>query len=117
MRSGGTGNNRGGSSYKTAAETAGKEESASGDVKTLDVVWFSDGKEGESFMRLAEEYMELHPDIKIELIEVPYADVDNKLKNMLNAGRTAGSGKTDQFRRSPESVNRLKRVRIGSGSL
>ena len=38
---------------KTAAETAGKEESASGDVKTLDVVWFSDGKEGESFMRLA----------------------------------------------------------------
>ena len=71
---------------KTAAETAGKEESASGDVKTLDVVWFSDGKEGESCMRLTEEYMELHPDIKIELIEVPYADVDNKLKNMLNAG-------------------------------
>ena len=25
--------------------------------KTLDVVWFSDGNEGESFMKLAEEYM------------------------------------------------------------
>lgn len=49
---------------------SGKEESASGDVKTLDVVWFSDGKEGESFMRLARGITELHPDIKIELIEV-----------------------------------------------
>lgn len=54
--------------------------------KTLDVVWFSDGNEGESFMKLAEEYMETHEDIEIELIEVPYADLDNKLKNMINAG-------------------------------
>ena len=77
---------------ETAAKTeeAGKEtdskDAGSDEVKVLDVVWFSDGKEGESFMKLANEYMELHPDIKIELIEVPYADVDNKLKNMLNAG-------------------------------
>ena len=54
------------------------------EVKTLDVVWFSDGKEGESFMRLAEQYMAEHPDIKIELIEVPFSDYENKIKNMLN---------------------------------
>ena len=58
---------------------------ASGDkTKTLDVVWFSDGKEGESFMRLAEQYMAEHKDIKIELIEVPYADLESKIKNMIN---------------------------------
>ena len=57
-----------------------------GGKKTLDVVWFSDGGEGESFMKLAEEYMAEHEDIEIELIEVPYADLDNKLKNMINAG-------------------------------
>lgn len=54
------------------------------EVKTLEVVWFSDGKEGESFMKLAEKYMAEKPNIKIELIEVPYADLDNKIKNMLN---------------------------------
>ncbi len=57
---------------------------AANKTKTLDVVWFSDGKEGESFMRLAEKYMEEHKNIKIELIEVPYADLESKLKNMIN---------------------------------
>ena len=54
--------------------------------KTLDVLWFNDAKEGESFQKLADEYMAENPDIKIELIEVPYGDFDNKLKNMINAG-------------------------------
>lgn len=54
------------------------------DIKTLDVVWFSDAGEGGTFMSLADEYMKQHPDIKIELVEVPYSDLDNKLKNMIN---------------------------------
>ncbi len=58
------------------------------ETKTLDVVWFSDGKEGESFMRLAEEYMEEHQNIKIELIETPYADLESKIKNMINGKET-----------------------------
>ena len=50
------------------AGCAGKEKAAENEVKTLDVVWFSDAREGESFMKLANQYMEAHPDIKIELI-------------------------------------------------
>ena len=71
------------SSGSTGSADAAK---ASGEPVTLDVVWFSDGGEGDSFMALAEEYMQQNPNIKIELIEVPYADVDSKIKNMLNAG-------------------------------
>ncbi len=56
--------------------------------KTLEVVWFSDGKEGESFMRLAEKYMEEHSEVKIELIEVPYSDLESKIKNMINGKET-----------------------------
>ncbi|MEY8355593.1 sugar ABC transporter substrate-binding protein [Lachnospiraceae bacterium 54-53] len=63
---------------------SGGGKKAEGEVKTLDVVWFSDGKEGESFLKLAEEYMTENPDIKIELIEVPYADLESKIKNMLS---------------------------------
>lgn len=64
--------------------SGGGQKKAEGEVKTLDVVWFSDGKEGESFKRLADQYTAEHPEIKIELIEVPYADLENKIKNMLN---------------------------------
>lgn len=54
------------------------------EIKTLEVVWFSDGKEGESFMKLAEQYEAEHKNINIELIEVPFSDLESKIKNMLN---------------------------------
>lgn len=68
------------------AQQESKTESGtgSGEVKTLEVVWFSDGKEGESFLKLAEKYQQENPNIKIELIEVPYSDHENKIKNMIN---------------------------------
>lgn len=56
-------------------------------VKTLDVVWFSDGKEGESFKKLSDEYTKSHPNIKFNIVEVPYSDLENKIKNMLNGGQ------------------------------
>jgi len=59
---------------------------ASGDNVTLQVVWFSDGGEGASFERLATQYMEENDGIVIELIEVPFNELDNTLRNMLNAG-------------------------------
>lgn len=71
-------------------EAAGKEtdskDAGSDEVKVLDVVWFSDGKEGETFKRLTEKYTETHPNIQFEMIEVPYSELENKLKNMVNAG-------------------------------
>ena len=66
----------------TGCSGGGKQ--AESKEKKLDVVWFSDNKEGESFMKLADEYMKEHPDIKIELIEVPYSDMESKIKNMIN---------------------------------
>lgn len=66
----------------TGCSVGGKK--ADSEVKTLDVVWFSDGKEGESFSKLADQYMAENPNIKIQLIEVPYADLESKIKNMIN---------------------------------
>ena len=58
------------------------------EVKTLEVVWFSDGKEGESFMKLANTYEQINKNIKIELIEVPFSDFESKIKNMINGKET-----------------------------
>lgn len=68
----------------TLTGCGGRTEKAEDSVKTLKVVWFSDGKEGESFLKLAKDYEESHENIKIELIEVPYADMESKIKNMIN---------------------------------
>ena len=80
----------GGTSAGTPAGTAasggsGKQNTAA--VKTLDVVWFSDGKEGDSFKKLADKYTESHPNIKFNMVTVPYADLENKIKNMLNGNQ------------------------------
>jgi len=68
----------------TITGCSGGGKKADSEVKTLDVVWFSDGKEGESFSKLADQYMAENPNIKIQLIEVPYADLESKIKNMIN---------------------------------
>lgn len=78
----------GGASEAAETKATGASDAAANSeaVKTLNVVWFSDGSEGEVFMKLAEQYMQENQNIKIEMIEVPYDDLDNKLKNMINGG-------------------------------
>lgn len=78
--SGGSGTGNGSGSVK---ESGGGQASGS-ETKTLEVLWFSDGKEGQTFLKLAQKYQEENPNIKIELIEVPYSEHENKVKNMLN---------------------------------
>lgn len=62
----------------------GKGGDSADAIKTLNVVWFTDGKEDITFKELASAYEETHENIKIELIEVPYSDMESKIKNMIN---------------------------------
>ena len=54
-----------------------------GDVVTLQVLWFSDGDEGITFQRLADRYSAENPHIRFELIEVPFADLEARLRMMI----------------------------------
>lgn len=73
-------------------------ESASTDKNvTLQVLWFSDGTEGDVMMELAHQYEEENPGVTIELIETPYDEVDNKLKNMLAAGSPPAIARVSSF--------------------
>ena len=56
------------------------------DTKTLKMLWFSDGQEGVVMQSLINEYEAENPGIHIEIMEVAYADYENKLKTLLNAG-------------------------------
>lgn len=69
----------------------GKDGSASGteakkETKKLDFVWFSDGVEGDVTKAIIKEYQDKNPHIQINLIEVPFKDLETKLKMMITGG-------------------------------
>lgn len=72
-----------GMSLSMLAGCAKKED----EVKTLSIMWFNDGKEGEVLQKLADQYEETHKNIKIEIIESPYGDFEEKIKNMINGNQ------------------------------
>ncbi|WP_270167313.1 ABC transporter substrate-binding protein [Paenibacillus sp. SYP-B4298] len=68
-----------------------KQESAlgskeSGKQVTLDFLWFSDGVEGDVIKKLIKEYEGATPNVKINLIEVAFKDLNTKLKTMISGG-------------------------------
>ena len=64
------------------------------ETKVLDMLWFSDGQEGASMQALIDEYESLNPGIEIELVEVPYADLNNTIRNRLNANQQPALART-----------------------
>ncbi|MCM3132157.1 sugar ABC transporter substrate-binding protein [Paenibacillus polysaccharolyticus] len=60
---------------------------ANGKQKSLDFLWFSDGKEGEVIKEIIKEYEQSNSNVKINLIEVGFKDIQTKLKTMLSGGK------------------------------
>jgi len=52
----------------------------------LDFVWFSDGVEGEVLRDIIEDYKKENPDVEFNIIEVPYNDLNTKIKTMVAGG-------------------------------
>lgn len=83
----------------TAADTSEKKE-----IKTLDFIWFSDGVEGDVTKAITKDYQAQNPDIEFNMIEVPYKDLETKLKVMISGGE-------------PPSLARLTDVSMFQSSL
>jgi len=57
------------------------------DNKVLDIVWANESSvESEVFHQIIDEYEEMNPDIKINLIVVPFSELDNKITTMTIGG-------------------------------
>jgi alpha-1,4-digalacturonate transport system substrate-binding protein len=53
---------------------------------TLTVLWFNDGNESDVFSATMQEYLADHPNIKLDLQIVAFADYQQKLKMLLSGG-------------------------------
>lgn len=57
-------------------------------AKTLDILWWSDGPEGEVLQAIANEYSKQKGgDVDFNIINVAYNDIEIKLKSMITAGK------------------------------
>ncbi len=65
-------------------------------VKSLDMFWWSDGNEGIAMQKLIDEYEELHPDIQINLIEVPFNDMSQKIMMSVAGGEAPAITRTTE---------------------
>ena len=52
----------------------------------LDFVWFSDGVEGEVLRDIIDDYQEENPNVEFNIIEVPYNELNTKIKTMVAGG-------------------------------
>ena len=70
----------------TAATPAPAAPAATQEEVLLQVLWFDDLNESESFLRLTELYRQENPHVTFELIEVPFHDLDDRLRNLIIGG-------------------------------
>ncbi|WP_338552705.1 sugar ABC transporter substrate-binding protein [Paenibacillus sp. KS-LC4] len=72
----------------TNTGNTGKTDSGGGTEKaTLDFLWFSDGNEGEVMKGIIKDYEQANANVKINLIEVGFKDLQTKLKTMISGGK------------------------------
>ncbi|MFZ4453085.1 ABC transporter substrate-binding protein [Salibacterium aidingense] len=75
----------GGCSSGEEAEQGNDQDSDNENV-TLDVVWFSDGNEGEVFKEITEDYKKDHPNVDFNIIETPYDDIYDRIRTRVSGG-------------------------------
>ena len=73
------------SSQASPADNAGAgtaESSAAestGEKVVLDMLWFADGAETEAMKHIIEDYQAIKPNVQVNLLEVPYDEITNKI--------------------------------------
>lgn len=82
-----------------AEGTQGKEDTAAADSseqKVLDMFWFADGAETVAMQNLIADYEALNPNIKINMLEVPYDEMTNKIMMSVAGGEPPALARTTE---------------------
>lgn len=77
-------------------QAADGDSKAGGEVKTLDMFWFADGSETDAMKKLIAEYESQNPNIKINLLEVPFAEMENKIMMSVSGGEAPALSRTTE---------------------
>lgn len=76
--------------------TSGSGAGSTGEVKEMDMFWFSDGGDTAAMQKLIDQYQTENPNIKINLIEVPFEDIQNKIMVSVSGGTPPALARTTE---------------------
>lgn len=85
-----------GEAAATEAAAEATDAPAPAETKELDFFWWSDGNEGEVMQGLIDEYEGMNPGIQINLIEIPFADMSNKIMMSVAGGEAPALTRTTE---------------------
>ena len=69
---------------------------AQAESKELDMFWFADGAETQSMQKLIDQYQKDNTNIKINLLEVPYDEIINKILMSVSGGEAPALARTTE---------------------
>lgn len=76
--------------------TSGSGAGSTGEVKEMDMFWFSDGGDTAAMQKLIDQYQTENPNIKINLIEIPFEDIQNKIMVSVSGGTPPALARTTE---------------------
>lgn len=76
--------------------TSGSGAGSTGEVKEMDMFWFSDGGDTAAMQKLIDQYQTENPNIKINLIEIPFEDIQNKIMVSVSGGPPPALARTTE---------------------
>ncbi|HHY53533.1 MAG TPA: sugar ABC transporter substrate-binding protein [Clostridiales bacterium] len=81
------------------AEASTAESSAAettGEKVVLDMLWFADGAETEAMKHIIEDYQAIKPNVQVNLLEVPYDEITNKIMMSVVGGEPPALARTTE---------------------
>lgn len=77
-----------GTSTPVSASSPAAPDTSAGSQEdvTLEFFWYTDGAETQAMRKVLDAYEEQNPHVTVEMVEVPYADLDNKLMMAISGG-------------------------------
>lgn len=79
-----------------AATPAPTDSGTSTEVKNLDMFWFADGAETQAMQKLIDQHQTDNTNIKINLLEVPYDEMTNKILMSVSGGEVPALARTTE---------------------
>lgn len=74
------------SEENSSSEQSSEQAEQSSEKANLEFFWYTDGVETEAMRKVLDKYETDNPNITVEIMEVPYADLNNKLMMAISGG-------------------------------
>ena len=78
------------------SKTSGNSSSSKSENVNMDLMWFADGNETAAMQKIINQYTAKNPGVKINIVEVPFADMTKKIQMAVAGGEPPALARTTE---------------------